>query len=765
MNSSTLVEKAIAFSAQNRVPVFPCRQDKSPTTEHGFKDASSDPAVIREMFAHVHAEYVAMPTGSITGVSVLDIDVEKDCDGVSGFEWLDANRGLIPQTRTAQTPSGGSHYYFRHVEGLRCSNGKIAQRVDVRGDGGYIIVLGFGYELFEDRPFGELPVFPAPVIGQLNDPPAIRKSESSTKTDWEDAFVPGQWHTTVRDKVASAVARGVDRRTVLELAPLLTMQGFTVEQTKHELATFYDSAKDKGWAPQGSGGFAPLQFPLPQADPLPQLPDRCVPPTLRPWLNDVAYRMDVPLDYLAAACLVAASSIIGRRAAVRPKVNDPWEEHANLWGLVIAQPGELKSPSIATALKPIEGLERVEREKWKQAEIELRKKAAVLREREAVAKSQLKDAIKKADGSDTLAEKELEDITSKLAVIDKQLANGGRRFICNDATTEKLAELCQANPYGLMISRDEISGWFELLGRAGREGDREFFLEAWSGSGGHGYDRIGRGSLYIPHVCLSIFGTIQPGKLNKLIDSAGQDGEGADGLLQRFQILLFPDARGPRKFVDEPADTDAKEAYEAVFKDLADLKWQTLCSLEKGIPVDGIEDSCYYFFHFDEAAQASATEWFKELELQIDSIAAPAFKSHIAKYRGLMPRIALTYFLIEASAGSISEQQIPLEAVEFAIEWCQHLEAHAQKLWAPSINPAMFPSAKLAEKVLSGKVVDRMEVSAIQQKKWSKLTTTDQVDLAVSQLEEWGWLKRFTRDTGGRPSPCVRINPGLPIGN
>ena len=130
-----------------------------------------------------------------------------------------------------------------------------------------------------------------------------------------------------------------------------------------------------------------------------------------------------------------------------------------------------------------------------------------------------------------------------------------------------------------------------------------------------------------------------------------------------------------------------------------------------------------------------------------------------------MPRIALTFFLIEASAGSITEQQIPLEAVEFAIEWCQHLEAHAQKLWAPSINPAMGPSTKLAEKVLGGKVVDGMEISAVQQKKWSKLTSTDQVDLAVSQLEEWGWLKRFTRDTGGRPSPCVRINPGLPVDN
>lgn len=39
------------FSMAHSVLVFPCRQDKSPATKHGFKDASSDPAVIRKMFA------------------------------------------------------------------------------------------------------------------------------------------------------------------------------------------------------------------------------------------------------------------------------------------------------------------------------------------------------------------------------------------------------------------------------------------------------------------------------------------------------------------------------------------------------------------------------------------------------------------------------------------------------------------------------------------------------------------------------------------
>ena len=68
MDSSTLVEKAIAFSAQNGVPVFPCRQDKSPLTRHGFKDASSDPAVIRELFADADCMPVAVAKQHINAV-------------------------------------------------------------------------------------------------------------------------------------------------------------------------------------------------------------------------------------------------------------------------------------------------------------------------------------------------------------------------------------------------------------------------------------------------------------------------------------------------------------------------------------------------------------------------------------------------------------------------------------------------------------------------------------------------------------------------
>ena len=508
-------------------------------------------------------------------------------------------------------------------------------------------------------------------------------------------------------------------------------------------------------------GFAELVLPLPSSDPLPPFPEKCVPPSFRPWLRDVAFRMDIPLEYVAAASLVAASSIIGRRAAVRPKIKDPWEEHANLWGLVIAQPGELKSPSTALALKPVRKLERDARDKWNKEESDLRKNLSLLKTYESVAKNQLKKVIEKEDAPGDVAEKKLASVNASILEVEARLAKGGRRYLCNDATTEKLAELCQANPYGLLVSRDEIAGWFETLTKSGKEGDREFFLEAWSGDGEHSYDRIGRGTLYIPHVCLSLFGTIQPGKLDNFVNSAGKDGKGADGLLQRFQILLYPDARGPRKHVDESPKEAAENKYAEIFQNLADEKWKFLCTMETGIPLAGPKDSSYYYFHFDEDAQSRATEWFIALESKISSIVEHAFKSHIAKYRGLMPRLALNYFLIEASAGTVTTQEISLEAVEFAIALCDQLEAHAKKLWLSAIDPGIVPARAMADRILSGVIYNRMSLSQIQQSKWSKLSSVEDVRLGADQLESWGWLKQAVIETGGRRSTIIQLNPKL----
>ena len=65
-----------------------------------------------------------------------------------------------------------------------------------------------------------------------------------------------------------------------------------------------------------------------------------------------------------------------------------------------------------------------------------------------------------------------------------------RRYLTNDATVEKIGELLAVNPRGILVFRDELTGWLSSLDKEGREGTRAFFLEAWSGTGSFVYDRI-----------------------------------------------------------------------------------------------------------------------------------------------------------------------------------------------------------------------------------------------------------------------------------
>ena len=106
---------------------------------------------------------------------------------------------------------------------------------------------------------------------------------------------------------------------------------------------------------------------------------------------------------------------------------------------------------------------------------------------------------------------EVATLEEELAVKYRELEETKVTEMTQDATVEKLGELLQENPRGMLVSRDELAGWLRTMDKPGREGDRDFYLEGWNGSGGYTLDRIGRGTVHIPAVTLSICGGIQPG--------------------------------------------------------------------------------------------------------------------------------------------------------------------------------------------------------------------------------------------------------------
>ncbi|HET8909392.1 MAG TPA: phage/plasmid primase, P4 family [Ktedonobacterales bacterium] len=132
-----LVDYALAY-ARRDIPVFPCiARDKKPLTDHGLKDATTDAEQIQRWWKRWPRANIGIPTGPQSGWLAVDIDTKAGAT----YDTL-AAIGPLPTTMTAQTGSGGLHLIFRYPRNgleVRNSASKVAQGVDVRGDGGYIV--------------------------------------------------------------------------------------------------------------------------------------------------------------------------------------------------------------------------------------------------------------------------------------------------------------------------------------------------------------------------------------------------------------------------------------------------------------------------------------------------------------------------------------------------------------------------------------------------------------------------------------------------
>ena len=275
--------------------------------------------------------------------------------------------------------------------------------------------------------------------------------------------------------------------------------------------------------------------------------------------------MQCPPDFPAAALVVALGSTVGRRCGIRPKRRDDWLVVPNLWGGIVGRPSLLKTPALHEALRPLRRLEAeagtAHREAMKahEANLAIAKQAKKLREAQ-IAKDLKAKRDPKGIAHDLMQAEEAFDAPIEC------------RYLTNDPTVEKLGELLRDNPAGAMLFRDELAGWLKGLDKDGREGDRAFYLECWDGAGAYTYDRIGRGTIRIEAACVSVLGGIQPGPLATYLEAATRGGAGDDGLMQRFQVIVWPDPPPVWRDVDRLPDAEARDAAFAVFRRLAAIE-------------------------------------------------------------------------------------------------------------------------------------------------------------------------------------------------
>ena len=151
--------------------MFPCRPDKKPFTVNGYKNATNDPIMIKEMWGLHPDAMIGIPTGQATDIYVLDIDI-KSRDGFATLRKFRLDLSGVPQVTT---PSGGAHYYWR-LGGIALKNtaGKLGPGLDTRGNGGYIIIPPSrpdpakpGYTVDNGIDLLAAPIVPAEIVQAL----------------------------------------------------------------------------------------------------------------------------------------------------------------------------------------------------------------------------------------------------------------------------------------------------------------------------------------------------------------------------------------------------------------------------------------------------------------------------------------------------------------------------------------------------------------------------------------------------------------------
>lgn len=412
-----------------------------------------------------------------------------------------------------------------------------------------------------------------------------------------------------------------------------------------------------------------------------------LPESLQPWVKDITYRKQCPMDFVAIPAILMFASLIGARCSIAPYERDSWKVVPNLWGGILGEPGTMKSPVCSEVLFPFKYLEAKAKEEFTSKKVKFEAEKIIFLEAKNALERKAKEIVDQKEGQ-PYKQAVLAAITEKLAVLlkDEPVEPAYVRYKVSDTTVEKMQEILSQNPKGVLVYRDELMGFLESWEKKGHESDRSFYLEAWNGDQPYTSDRIGRGTVLAENICVSILGTTQPDKILPYLHKAIKKSAN-DGLLQRFQLLVYPDNL-TWKLVDEYEDLVAKQRVFDICKDIVTMKFT-----DYGAQVsEPLYEGQYPipFFRFSAEAQSLFHSWLGNPQKQANGNNHEIMVQHLSKYKSLMPSLALTFHIMDIADGQ-KNKDISLSSVQKAVAWCDYLESHARRIYGMVLDTTFDP--------------------------------------------------------------------------
>lgn len=460
---------------------------------------------------------------------------------------------------------------------------------------------------------------------------------------------------------------------------------------------------------------------------LPSFPVDCLPQVIRDYVQQVAQSIQVPVDMAAVAVLCVLAGCCQGKYVIQGKPG--YLEPLNLYGLIIANPGERKSAVLREVKRPVLEWEQEQNEQLKQAVATSRSQKNILEKKLRAAEEQ---AAKPSADQD--AYHNAQDLAIQLAEYQEVHTI---RLVADDTTQEALTTLMYHN-HGVMSVMSAEGGIFDMMrGKYKAAPDIDLFLKAHAGDDVT-VDRKGRATEYIKNPALTMLLFAQPNVLCGLMEEADFRGK---GLHARFLYCLPSSMVGKREFDLPQIDAGIYDAYRETVRNMLDTPYGDMPVVLK--LDDGAQDLVRGMFYFAESQMLdeldSMTDWGNKLTGAALRIAGVM---HVAEYG--------------KAAGGVP---VSVTTMEHANRIALYFLEHAKKAYGMMGADAATADAKyLLKRILNtGKdEISKRDLFNICKGKFEKV---EKMEPALQMLIDMGYVAEETQNTGGRPSVKIIVNP------
>jgi Protein of unknown function (DUF3987) len=444
---------------------------------------------------------------------------------------------------------------------------------------------------------------------------------------------------------------------------------------------------------------------------VPDFPLQALDQSLQKYVSILARQKSIPVDFPGTILLALSGGVIGRSIQLRMRPAQKWMESANVWAMLVGRPSSKKSPTLRELCNCIIGPleDRAQRE---------------YKSEYAAYKSEAKTDTKNKSEEGPLL----------------------RRYLTDDCTTAKLRELFAQNPNGIILRSDEFKGQLDKFDKVGNEGDRSFMLQCWPGLHYYNEDRIARGSsLKIP-LTLTWVGCIPPTGLSHYLSQATSEGVGSDGLMQRLQMVCYPEFNQPFELCNE-----------AIAEDLEQIVKQLFLKLDEQTRLG------HRIVNFSLEAQAEFDSWLVKNE---NSCRRGEFlsywESHIGKLPKLIGSLCIILHCLKEVLEERQSQEISLQTFFSALQLTEYYTLHAQRCYESVESMELAAARKILDLIQQGKLTTRFKAADIHGRNLGGLRNSPLVKNALLLLQEFGWAVMDRRGVGnGRPKEDWIIHPNI----